>query len=238
MPANYVRHDGLLEQLATSRDYKDEKATNLLIEPSDNEVLTCVGSSSLFLEHVVETPVVAEGTDDMLEEISKHCVSDTSQVMNERKVFEQSTDSNMCELSRKHGFRPLNNGTMQAEEIPTGMYGGFSPGKIDQQMDLYWMTNGEISWAGKQVGDYIRTMKLMQRAYQPLSPAVYLYGATQMGKYRMVVDCIFGAYMIWVDYKGVAIFVRTLWDPGIWRYIVRELVLECSMLMIKLLSSR
>ena len=39
---------------------------------------------------------------------------------------------------------------------------------------------------------------------------------------------LFRAYMVNVKCKGATIFVRKLWDPGIWRCIIRELVLQCG----------
>ena len=42
-------HGGLLEQLVMGVDYKDDEKKKLLIELNANEVLTGVGSLSLFL---------------------------------------------------------------------------------------------------------------------------------------------------------------------------------------------
>jgi len=74
-------HDGLLEQLAVGKEYKDDEKIKLLIEPCADELLTCVGSSSLFLEFVVAAPVVVVAADQVLQKMP--CVYDSSQVMNE-----------------------------------------------------------------------------------------------------------------------------------------------------------
>jgi hypothetical protein len=62
MPVNVNSHDVLSQQLASAREYVyDEK-----MKPTV-EVLTCAGSSSLFLEFVVEAPVVVVAADHVLE---------------------------------------------------------------------------------------------------------------------------------------------------------------------------
>ncbi|PAN30381.1 hypothetical protein PAHAL_5G312100 [Panicum hallii] len=88
-------HGGLLEQLAMGVGYKDDEKKKLLIELSTNEVLTCVGSSSLFLiwSLLWRLQLLWWLQITFCWKMHKHSVFDASQVMNKSfpKVWERSS---------------------------------------------------------------------------------------------------------------------------------------------------
>ncbi|RLN29423.1 hypothetical protein C2845_PM05G19020 [Panicum miliaceum] len=67
MPVNVNTHDVLSQQLASAREYVYDEEMKLTVE-----VLTYVGSSSLFLEFVVEAPALVVAADHVHEGMPKH----------------------------------------------------------------------------------------------------------------------------------------------------------------------
>ena len=171
-------------------------------------------------------PVVVVAADQVLQKMP--CVYDSSQVMNETEnkymgkefpgLLLHHLSSQACE--KKYGIE--RNVCLSGKEV------GNCKLHVQGQQGGNWMELQRSTGHGISQMPTWRLNAFCTRKGEPSKRHLSMDSGRQMSDPSYKATLPFRAYMVNVKCKGATIFVRKLWDPGIWRCIIRELVLQCG----------